>query len=115
MRRLASSRPRTRRSLTTTLRDGNFDYVTHSVKWDRTPQLIPNSLYLTAKPAFFGTVPWPWVDSIGPMKLVQLPARQRFETWFARRSRFGPQPPGVPIPCRNALIRLMALADPIVY
>jgi hypothetical protein len=69
--------------VSTTLRDGNFDYVTHSVKWDRPPQLIPASLYLSAKPAFFGARPWPWVDSIGTTKLGSLPARERYETWFA--------------------------------
>ena len=46
----------------TTLRDGNFDYVTNTVKWDTTAQTLPNSLYLTSKPAFFGSLTWPWVD-----------------------------------------------------
>ena len=39
----------------TTLRHGNFDYVTNTVKWDPaiTNHTLPNSLYLTQKPAFF--------------------------------------------------------------
>jgi hypothetical protein len=28
----------------TVIRDGNYDYFTNSVRWDRTPQAIPNSL-----------------------------------------------------------------------
>jgi hypothetical protein len=65
--------------LATTLRDGNFDYVTNSVRWDRTPATIPNSLYLSAKPAFFGSLIWPWVDSTGTTKLHTLPAKARFD------------------------------------
>ena len=37
------------------------------------------SLYLTAKPAFFGSNPWPWVDPVGATKLYTLPARARFD------------------------------------
>jgi hypothetical protein len=54
----------------TQLRQGNWDWVTRSQRWhgiggavgSGTPQVIPDSLYLTAKPAFFGTHPWPWVN-----------------------------------------------------
>jgi hypothetical protein len=54
----------------TQLRQGNWDWVTRSQRWhgiggalgSGTPQRIPDSLYLTAKPAFFGTNPWPWVN-----------------------------------------------------
>ena len=63
----------------TVLRDGNYDYVTNTVKWDRTPQTLPPSLYLTAKPAFFGSNTWPWVDPTGATKLYVLPARQRYD------------------------------------
>ena len=66
-------------SAATSLRDGNFDYVTNTVKWDRPPQTIPNSLYLTSKPAFFGNCQWPWVDPLGSTKLYTLPARARFD------------------------------------
>ena len=39
----------------TTLRHGNFDYLTNTVKWDPAiaDRALPNSLYLTRKPAFF--------------------------------------------------------------
>jgi hypothetical protein len=54
----------------TQLRQGNWDWVTRSQRWHGiggavgagTPQAIPDSLYLTAKPAFFGSNPWPWVN-----------------------------------------------------
>ncbi len=65
-----------------TIRHGNFDFFTDSTIWDpgiaRTS--LPNSLYLTAKPSFFGTSPWPWVtpeDTASPV--AALPARQRFD------------------------------------
>ena len=63
----------------TTLRDGNFDYLTNQVRWDRGPVTLPASLYLRAKPAFFGTNRWPWVDAAGDVKLGALPARLRFD------------------------------------
>jgi len=74
--------------LSTILREGNFDYVTNQVRWDTAPQTIPNSLYLTAKPAFFGTNTWPWVDPTGTTKLYTLPAKARFESKPAVGSRF---------------------------
>jgi hypothetical protein len=54
----------------TQLRQGNWDWITQSQRWhgiggaagSGTPQAIPDSLYLTAKPAFFGSNPWPWVN-----------------------------------------------------
>ena len=71
----------------TALRDGNFDFATGQVRWHGiggavgagTPQTIPDSLYLTSKPAFFSTNVWPWVDPIGATKLYTLPARARFD------------------------------------
>lgn len=64
----------------TTIRDGNFDYLTNQVKWQRAVQPIPPSLYLSAKPAFFGNLVWPWVDPTGTTKVAVLPARQRFDS-----------------------------------
>jgi hypothetical protein len=57
-------------TINTQLRNGNFNWVTKTQQWEGiggsdgsvAPQPIPNSLYLTAKPAFFGSNPWPWVD-----------------------------------------------------
>jgi hypothetical protein len=50
-------------------RSGNYDYVTGTINDWATgySQTLPNSLYLTSKPAFFTgatcTYPWPWVTS----------------------------------------------------
>jgi len=65
----------------TLLRHGNYDYITRTTVWDPSigDQNLPNSLYLTAKPAFFGTLPWPSIGSdLNPM-VGDLPAKLRFE------------------------------------
>ena len=63
----------------TAIREGNYDFATNQVHWDSAPQPIPDSLYLTGKPAFFGASPWPWVDPTGTTRLHTLPARARFD------------------------------------
>lgn len=63
----------------TVIRDGNFDYASNTVHWDRAGQKIPNSLYLKSKPAFFQNCVWPWVNASEPKKLHVLPARARFD------------------------------------
>ena len=70
----------------TQLREGNWDWVTRSQRWhgiggvvgSGKPQVIPDSLYLTAKPAFFGSNPWPWVDPSNG-SVSTLPAKYCFE------------------------------------
>ena len=70
--------------LATTLRHGNFDYLTNTVKWDpdHPDHTLPDSLYLTRRPAFFdagrGYI-WPWVDPTGATKLHVLPAKARYD------------------------------------
>ena len=56
-----------------------YDNPTNPVK------TLPDSLYLTSKPAFFGSLPWPWVDPSGATKVQTLPAKDRFDA-------------GVPVP-----------------
>jgi hypothetical protein len=63
----------------TTIREGNFNYVTNQVHWSGAPLTLPSSLYLTSKPLFFGTWTWPWVDALGATKLRTLPARARYD------------------------------------
>jgi hypothetical protein len=67
----------------TTIRHGNFDYVTHSAAWDPLlPRQLPPSFYLTAKPAFFGSAAWPWVtpdNAVAPTAV--LPAKARFDSF----------------------------------
>ncbi|HET7788160.1 MAG TPA: hypothetical protein VFL36_19470 [Myxococcales bacterium] len=65
--------------LSTVVREGNFDYVTNQVHWSGAAQTLPDSLYLSGKPAFFGSNPWPWVDPSGATKVATLPARARFD------------------------------------
>jgi hypothetical protein len=68
------------RVVDTVHRHGNFDYATNTVKWvSGFDQTLPNSLYLTSKPAFFGANPWPWVDPTGATKTHTLPAKARCE------------------------------------
>jgi hypothetical protein len=71
--------------LNTIIRDGNYDFLTNSQKWHNTPDgfAIPDSLYLKAKPAFFGNNPWPWVNP-ATGSLAILPAKARFDdgTYF---------------------------------
>jgi fibronectin type 3 domain-containing protein len=75
--------------INSTLRDGNFDYVTNEQRWHGIGQgtapysapansVLPNSLYLTSKPAFFSANTWPWVDPTTGT-LYTLPARARFD------------------------------------
>jgi hypothetical protein len=55
------------------LRWGNYDYATNQTRWDAaeipsgvpvpTTQNLPASLFLSAKPSWWGTMPWP---AIGP-------------------------------------------------
>src|SRR2546423_198233 len=68
------------KTVSTLIRGGNYDYVTNSVHWDNiSSQTLPNSLYLSGKPAFFGSYTWPWVDPTGSTKLYILPAKARYD------------------------------------
>ena len=65
----------------TILRHGNFDYAGNAVRWD--PKIarkdLPASLYLTAKPEFWGDLPWPFVDPLRQPMVGTLPAKARFD------------------------------------
>lgn len=61
----------------TLLRVGNYDYVSKVTS----TQTLANSLYLTQKPAFFGALAWPWVDTTATTDAARvqiLPAKARF-------------------------------------
>jgi len=74
----------------TMLRHMNYDYVTNSVKYCDDPgepgcqegdgsHTLPNSLYLSSKPGWWGNLPWP---AIGPdlnPRAGTIPAKQRYE------------------------------------
>ena len=79
----------------TTLRHGNFDYLTNTVKWDPAiaSRTLPNSLYLTQKPAFFerraaATLGHGWIRWERPSSTR---CRPRRATTPGRRSR-SPEP-----------------------
>jgi hypothetical protein len=69
----------------TLIRTGNWQCVTNTVQWD--PNIadhnIPDSLYLTIKPAWFGILSWPpfTPEKVGfdPNNLDKIPAQVRFE------------------------------------
>jgi hypothetical protein len=67
-------------AITTVIRDGNYDFLTNSQRWHTTPGgfAMPNSLYLTSKPAFFGNNPWPWSDPTTGA-IYTLPAKARYD------------------------------------
>ncbi len=65
-------------------RHGNWDGVTQTIDWDAANEVheLPPSLYLQAKPAFFGDAGWPWVEPTGATeadRLGVLPARARYD------------------------------------
>ena len=67
-------------TLSTVIRDGNYDFLTNSQRWHNTPErfAMPNSMYLTSQPAFFKTNQWPWIDpSTGT--IYTLPAKARYD------------------------------------
>jgi hypothetical protein len=76
-------------TISSQLRQGNFDWVTGAQTWYASPigafgpgngaaVAIPNSMYLNSKPAFFGSNPWPWVNpSTGATSTF--PAKARFD------------------------------------
>lgn len=51
----------------TTLIEGNWDATLGQQDWTIAPQPIPASLFLKAKPAWFGALPWPPVDPENPV------------------------------------------------
>ena len=63
----------------TMIRDGNWDVYLGQQTWLTSAQAtLPDSMYLTCKPAFFGSDTWPWLDpSTGTIDT--LPAKARFE------------------------------------
>ena len=68
------------KAVSTLIRGGNYDYLTNSVHWENIPsKTLPNSLYLSGKPAFFGSYTWPWVDPTGSTQLYILPAKARYD------------------------------------
>lgn len=81
-------------AISTVIRDGNYDFLTNSQRWHNTPggYTIPNSLYLTAAPAFFGANTWPWVDPSTGTIYVN-PAKARYDAGTPNAADGGGSPP----------------------
>jgi hypothetical protein len=63
----------------TAIRAGNWDTLLGRQTWiNGAPGPLAKSLYLAAKPVFFGANPWPWVDPVTG-KIAVLPAKARFD------------------------------------
>lgn len=81
-------------ALRSLLRHGNFDPVTNGIVWD--PKIptreLPPSLYLAAKPAFFGDELWPFVDPAREPRVGVLPAKKRFDAMRAGGQGASPSP-----------------------
>jgi hypothetical protein len=81
---------------TTALLHGNYDVASDSVKWDPTvsDHTIPASLYLSAKPLWWGTMPWPPIGpDVTPMT-NKIPAQIRYESvYMAARPQRSPAAP----------------------
>ena len=84
---------------TTIIRHGNYDTVNKSIVWDSTisDHSIPNSYYLTSKPAWFGSLTWPPYDVTKPTAtgLANLPAGYRFIYGVDPSGTGGTPPPQV--------------------
>jgi PKD repeat protein len=68
----------------TIIRHGNFDYISGTTSWDAyiASRSIPDSLYLSSKPAWFRDLPWPPFkpdsQDFNPNSLNKIPAQVRF-------------------------------------
>lgn len=84
--------------LSTVIREGNYDYVTKTVKWSGSAITLPDSMYLSGKPSFFGTCRFPWVEPLGTTKTYQLPAKLRFDGAACAPVPSPTPPPPTPTP-----------------
>ena len=63
----------------TAIRDGNWDSFLGQQTWlTDTSAPLPDSMYLSCEPAFFGSDTWPWLDPTTG-GVYTLPAKQRFD------------------------------------
>jgi hypothetical protein len=69
----------------TMIRHGNYDYYHRTVIWDSNipSRTIPDSLFYTSKPDFFGTLQWPPIgpDVIGMVNTI--PAKSRWDAYVS--------------------------------
>jgi hypothetical protein len=67
----------------TLIRTGNWECTTNAIQWSSSERSIPDSLYLSAKPAWFGVLDWPPFtperSGFNPNNVNKIPAQVRFE------------------------------------
>jgi hypothetical protein len=65
----------------TLLRHGNFDYLGNTTLWDPgiSERNLPASMYLSAKPDYFGSTPWPPIGPDVEGLVNDIPAKIRFD------------------------------------
>jgi hypothetical protein len=86
----------------TILRGGNWDCVTQAAIWNNNvpngslvasylpPQTLPSSLFLPAKPAWFGSATWPPIDPAASTIVNQIPAQLCYQNTAAQGLPFNP-------------------------
>jgi hypothetical protein len=85
---------------------GNYTYQTGSIEWD--PDIadhnLPASYYLTSKPAFFGSLPWPLIGGDLSPNTNKIPAQQRYVdgTYIPSAVVPTPTPSSTPTPLPTA-------------
>lgn len=62
------------------IRHGNFDYTTDSTIWDSSiaDHSLPDSLYLSARPAWWGSLAWPAIGPDRSPMVGHIPAERRY-------------------------------------
>ena len=68
----------------------NYDYYNRGTVWDPgiVSRTLPESLFYTAKPAYFGTAPWPPIGPDVTGLVNDIPAKARWNT-FASSGNVG--------------------------
>ena len=64
---------------TTMLKEGSYTYVQGETEWSDGPLALPDSLYLTEEPSWWGDEPWPPVGSDLTPMVSNNPAKTRYE------------------------------------
>ena len=69
----------------TLLRHGNYDYYHKDVVWDGTiaSRTIPDSLYYSVKPAYFGSLQWPPIGPDVSGLVTSIPAKTRWNAYLS--------------------------------
>ena len=85
----------------TIIRHGNHDFVNNSIVWSAgiSDHNLPNSYFLSAKPAYFGNLTWPPINPVSPLSasIDSIPAGYRY-THGSDPPGGGPSPTPTPTP-----------------